>query len=521
MDELERIERRLKLHDIRVLMSVVEMGSMNKAAERLGTSQPAVSRAISDLERVLGVSLLDRSPAGVEPTAYARALVARGLAAFDELKQGIKDIEFLADPSAGVLRIGWSESLADAFVPTVIDELTQKHPRLSFHVLTDFGPPIFDQLAARNVELVICRVPKNATEKYMVVENLFNVSHVIAAGPQNRWLRRRNIELAELSNEPWTLPPFDSFASAFIAEAFRAKGLDPPRIAATTVSRTMRSRLLATGRFLTMLPDFSIEPDRYPFLRKLPVKLPDNRAPVSVVTIKNKALSPPAHLFLDTFRAVVARSLTKRTSSREARPTPVMVRFPPSSPDVDPLDLGPTGNARPRLRWIDNQCGGAASAVRMQRRLTMNAGSRRNVLRGGAAAALLAVATLPGYAQSPAQGAKPNVVIILADDLGNADLGYRGGYVRTPNIDKLASDGVRAESFYGMPVCTPSRAQLMTGRYAMRHGLQTLVIFPSHSYGLPTDERTLPQALKEAGYKTAMVGKWHLGHADRKYWPQN
>ena len=112
-------------------------------------------------------------------------------------------------------------------------------------------------------------------------------------------------------------------------------------------------------------------------------------------------------------------------------------------------------------------------------------------------------------------------MVILADDLGNADLGYRGSDIKTPNIDRLASDGVRAESFYGMPVCTPARAALMTGRYAMRYGLQTLVIFPSHVYGLPTDERTLPQALKEAGYQTAMVGKWHLGHADKKFWPQN
>ena len=109
----------------------------------------------------------------------------------------------------------------------------------------------------------------------------------------------------------------------------------------------------------------------------------------------------------------------------------------------------------------------------------------------------------------------------MADDLGNADLGYRGSEIKTPNIDKLAEDGVRLESFYGLPVCTPARAALMTGRYPMRYGLQTLVIFPSHTYGLPTDERTLPQALKEAGYKTLMVGKWHLGHADRKYWPQN
>ncbi len=116
---------------------------------------------------------------------------------------------------------------------------------------------------------------------------------------------------------------------------------------------------------------------------------------------------------------------------------------------------------------------------------------------------------------------KPNIIFIMADDLGNADLGYRGGEVKTPNIDKLAKEGVRLESFYGEPVCTPSRAALMTGRYPIRYGLQTLVIFPSHTYGLPTDELTLPEALKAAGYNTLMVGKWHLGHADKKYWPQN
>lgn len=109
----------------------------------------------------------------------------------------------------------------------------------------------------------------------------------------------------------------------------------------------------------------------------------------------------------------------------------------------------------------------------------------------------------------------------MADDPGNADVGYHGSDIKTPNIDKLANEGVRLENFHGMPVCTPSRAALMTGRYPMRYGLQTLVIFPNHTYGLPTDERTLPQALKEAGYQTYMVGKWHLGHADKKYWPQN
>ncbi len=116
---------------------------------------------------------------------------------------------------------------------------------------------------------------------------------------------------------------------------------------------------------------------------------------------------------------------------------------------------------------------------------------------------------------------KPHIVIILADDLGNADLGYRGSRIKTPHIDTLARGGVRLESYYGLPLCTPARAALMTGRHPLRHGLQTLVIFPSHTYGLPTDEKTLPQALKEVGYSTYMVGKWHLGHADRKYWPNS
>ena len=134
---------------------------------------------------------------------------------------------------------------------------------------------------------------------------------------------------------------------------------------------------------------------------------------------------------------------------------------------------------------------------------------------------LAAAVALCAPASVQADDKRPNIIFIMADDLGNADLGYRGGQIQSPNIDKLAQEGVRLESFYGQQVCTPARAALMTGRYPMRYGLQTLVIFPSHNYGLPTDERTLPQALKEAGYKTLMTGKWHLGHADKKFWPQN
>jgi arylsulfatase A-like enzyme len=119
-----------------------------------------------------------------------------------------------------------------------------------------------------------------------------------------------------------------------------------------------------------------------------------------------------------------------------------------------------------------------------------------------------------------AAGPRPNIVYIVADDLGWKDVGFHGSDIKTPNIDQLAAAGARLEQFYAQPMCTPTRAALMTGRYPLRYGLQTLVIPSGHTYGLPTDEWLLPQALKEAGYQTAIIGKWHLGHADPKYWPR-
>jgi arylsulfatase A-like enzyme len=115
---------------------------------------------------------------------------------------------------------------------------------------------------------------------------------------------------------------------------------------------------------------------------------------------------------------------------------------------------------------------------------------------------------------------RPHIVYIVSDDQGWKDVGFHGSDIRTPNIDQLAQGGARLEQFYAQPMCTPSRAALMTGRYPHRYGLQTLVIPSAGTYGLPTDEWLLPQALKEADYRTAIVGKWHLGHADRKYWPR-
>lgn len=130
---------------------------------------------------------------------------------------------------------------------------------------------------------------------------------------------------------------------------------------------------------------------------------------------------------------------------------------------------------------------------------------------------LLASLTLNNLLAAP----RPNIIYLLIDDLGFTDVGYHGSEIKTPHIDKLAAGGARLEAFYVQPVCSPTRAALMTGRYPMRHGLQVGVVRPWAQYGLPLEERTLPQALQEAGYFTAICGKWHLGHFQRAYLPTN
>jgi DNA-binding transcriptional LysR family regulator len=311
MDEIKRIERRIRLHDVRVLISVVQARSMTKAAELLNTSQPSVSRAISDLEHVFGVPLIDRSSRGIEPTQYGRAIIKRGLAVFDELRQGFKDIEFLADPTAGELRIGCSEALAAGPVLVVINKLARRYPRLLFNVVTGAAPILYRELTERNVELVISWLTGAEDKKQMAVEILFHESVVVATGPQNPWTRRRKIQLAELINEPWTLLPYDNYVCALAMDAFRSSGLKLPQPTVITLSHNMRNRLVASGRFLTVQPGFSLRfSGKNVPLKALPVELPGARGTIAIVTLKKRTLSPLAELFVNNLRAV-AKPLAK------------------------------------------------------------------------------------------------------------------------------------------------------------------------------------------------------------------
>jgi DNA-binding transcriptional LysR family regulator len=309
----DRIGRRIKLQDLHVLMAVVQAGSMGKAARLLSTSQPNISKSIADLERALGVCLLDRHRQGVEPTEYGRALLDCGVTVFDELRQGVKNIDFLTDPAAGEVRIGCGHNLAASFVAAVVDRLSRQYSRIVFHLVTaERTEALHRDLDERHLDLLIARKLDSRAGERWSFEFLFEDSYQVVAGAKHPWARRRRIEPAELVNQSWVLPSPETPPGSLAMQAFRASGLDYPRTTVFAVPPDVRMSLLASGHFLTIFSTSALRfPARRPELKVLPVELPIAPVPVGVVTLKNRTLSPVARLFIEHAREV-AKPLTKR-----------------------------------------------------------------------------------------------------------------------------------------------------------------------------------------------------------------
>jgi DNA-binding transcriptional LysR family regulator len=299
----DRIRRRLKLRDMDILLAVIETGSMGKAASALNMSQPAVSKAIAYLEHALGVRLLDRSRQGAEPTPYGRALIKRGVAIFDELRQGVQDIGSLTDPTVGEIRMGGSEHTISAIYSPVVHEFSAKYPRMSFHIIVGDLRTMSRELEARHIDFVVSRMYSPPSEEHSV-EVLFEDPLVVVAGPNNALARRRKVEFAELLDEPWTLQPPENNFGAFARDALRAAGASP-RITVATTSSNLRGEMLATGRYLTMVPRYWVLlPRKRSSLRVLPVEFPNTRLKVAIITLKNRSLSRATELFIDGVRAI-------------------------------------------------------------------------------------------------------------------------------------------------------------------------------------------------------------------------
>jgi DNA-binding transcriptional LysR family regulator len=300
MEWESRLGRRLKVRDLYILSTVVKSGSMAKAARQLAMSQPAVSEAIANLEFILGVRLLDRSPQGTEPTIYAAAVLKRSAAVFDELKQSVRDIEFLSDPTRGELRIGCPESLVGTVLPPIMERFWKKYPRVIIHVGNVPSPAINDPgLRDRNYDLILARLltPSSELPDDLKADILFDDPVVIAAGMGTRWARSRKIKLADLIDEPWMLSPPGTMVYARVAEAFGAQGLTMPKASLVTFWTPLVSHFLSNGQFISAYARSVVRSNS---LKELPIDLPVRPWPVAIVTLKNRTLSPVIERFVQS-----------------------------------------------------------------------------------------------------------------------------------------------------------------------------------------------------------------------------
>ena len=299
-----RILRRLKLRELETLRAVCQAGSMAKAAKVLSISQPAVSNAISELEDTLGVPLFDRTAKGVETTVFGRAFLKWANAVFDDLRQGVQEIEILSDLSGGEIRIGATEPMIAGILPVILERLSAQYPRMGFQI-TQYGARAqqYRDLRERKIDLTLGRVLDPTSAEFRT-EILFDEPLLVIAGRKNPWVKRRRIELAQLVDEPWTLPHRDTVVGEMIAEAFRADGLDLPRSGVISNAVQMHYSLLATSRYLAMLPASLLRFGHFDALSVLPVDLDVRAIPVGITVLKNRAINSAAELFIECARGV-------------------------------------------------------------------------------------------------------------------------------------------------------------------------------------------------------------------------
>jgi len=323
MQMSDRIGCRMKLHDLHVLMAVAQAGSMSRAAQLLNTTQPAISKSIADLEDAVGVRLLDRGRHGAEPTPYGRALLDGGVAAFDDLRQAVKNIEFLADPTAGEVRVGTHNPIA-GLIPTVFDRLHKTHPGISVHLTTvPTDPQQFRLLRERKIDLLLGRMTP-PIEEDIDTELLFHDRAIVVAGPNSKWVHRRRIALSELASESWCLPSVDRTIGRAVADAFRARSAAFPPRGVVWGAAPFMSALIHRGPYLSIFPASLLRLDgTLPKLEVLPVDLPVPPWAIGVMTLKNRTLTPAVKLFIEYARAVT-RPLAKKPESRKSsrRPRP-------------------------------------------------------------------------------------------------------------------------------------------------------------------------------------------------------
>jgi len=300
------IGERVRLRELRILHRVVRAGSMAKAAQALSMTQPAVSQAIGHLEAALDVPLLERSPTGVIPTAFGAALLRHALEAADRLADGLRELETLADPGAGEVVVGTSESyIAGGALTATIALLRQRYPRIRIEIVeSNTAAMDFADLSDRRVDVMLGRGthrdPPEGIEQTLLLEEPL----LVVAGGHNEWAQAPALRFADLAQKPWVLAPAGSAVYELVAAGHRAEGVSMNPPAVTTYSMMLRLQLLTSGEFVTAFPASLVRNCGTTWnLSVLPLTL-GRPLPVSAYTLRSRATSRAIRAFIDAARMV-------------------------------------------------------------------------------------------------------------------------------------------------------------------------------------------------------------------------
>jgi len=304
MDWSDRIGRRIKLRDLHILMEVADTGSMAKAAARLSISHPAVSKAISEIEGTLGVRLFDRGSRGAELTAYGEVLLRCGINVFDEMRQGLRSLEYLSDPNSGEVRLGCTDIILHSLVPSIVRRFSKQHPGVQLDVkLTNPGEHQIQELRERRIDLLMTRATGQQDDFHSEV--LFDEPFVFVVGAQSEFARKRRIALKDIVKGNWVLPSYDSAPGALVAEVFRANDFSPPTPLVKTIAIQLTVSLIASGEFVGILPaSVAALSAHQAALKVLPLNSAGPKISAEIVFLKNRTLSPAVEAFIDCTREV-------------------------------------------------------------------------------------------------------------------------------------------------------------------------------------------------------------------------
>lgn len=321
MTSMNVVARRVTLRELRLLLAVARSGSILRAANEIGLTQPALSKSIADLEGTFGVRLFDRTNRGVTPTPHGEILLRRATGVFEELRQAVDELGFLADASRGELRIGGTPTMCAGLLPRSISSVLGNRPKFQFHVAELESGKLGSEVLARSLDVGIGPELVVGENDNLVFDRLFDDRLFVVAGAQHPLAGRRSITLEEAAHHQWVLPATEGSVTVQVRDEFRRQRLELPESAVTTMSMLVRYELIATNSFLTVMYGSVLRFGNAPkFLRVLPIDLPTG-IPIGMVRLKNRTLAPSAEVFIRATREIVRpmRSLSGKQLRREMR----------------------------------------------------------------------------------------------------------------------------------------------------------------------------------------------------------